>query len=114
LPARGFASLYTARAGRPAQELMNAYRVFRLNKGVQVRREQFGLLFYNSRGPRLYFVPTGDLVEDHFFTGSQHLGELVDTICDRIRLPRHAIEERVGRIMHQLESRGLINGQSLC
>jgi putative mycofactocin binding protein MftB len=93
---------------------MNLFRVYHLNKGVQVRREKFGLLFYNYRGPRLYFLPSRDLVEDDFFDGSQSLAELVGTIQARHQWPRPWIEKRLEQIMNQLEAKGLINGQSIC
>jgi putative mycofactocin binding protein MftB len=93
---------------------MNLFRVYQLNKGVQVRREKFGLLFYNYRGPRLYFLPSKDLVEDHFFEGTQSLAELVSAIHERHHWPRPWIEERLGQVMNQLEAKGLINGQSIC
>ncbi len=89
-------------------------RVYRLNKGVQVRREKFGLLFYNYRGPRLYFLPSQELVEDDFFNGTQSLSELVSAIHARHHWPRPWIEERLGNIMGQLEAKGLIHGQSIC
>ena len=93
---------------------MDSFRVYRLNKGVQVRREKFGLLFYNYRGPRLFFVPTQELVEDHFFAGTQSIAELVSSIHARHRWPRSWIEERLVQIMNQLEAKGLIHGQSIC
>jgi putative mycofactocin binding protein MftB len=93
---------------------MESLRVYRLNKGVQVRREEFGLLFYNYRGPRLYFVPSQDLVGDDFFNGTQPLSELVSSIMARHPWPRPWIEERIGKIMEQLEAKGLIHGQSIC
>lgn len=93
---------------------MDAYRVYCLNKGVQVRRERFGLLFYDYRGPRLYFLPTKSLVEDDFFNGTQPLTELVNAVHARHRWPRSWIEERLGQIMNQLEAKGLIHGQSIC
>lgn len=93
---------------------MNLFRIYKLNKGVQVRREKFGLLFYNYRGPRLYFLPSQDLVEDNFFDGTQSLGELVNTVRERHHWPRPWIEERLGQVMNQLEAKGLINGQSIC
>lgn len=40
---------------------------YRLCTGVQVRSEKFGLLFYNYAGPKIYFVPSRDLVDDGFF-----------------------------------------------
>lgn len=93
---------------------MDSLRVYRLNKGVQVRREKFGLLFYNYRGPRLYFLPCQDLVKDDFFDGTQPLSELVSAIMARHPWPRPWIEERLGTIMGQLEAKGLIHGQSIC
>lgn len=93
---------------------MNLLRVFQLNRGVQVRREKFGLLFYDYRGPRLYFLPSRDLVEDDFFNGTQSLDELVGALQARHNWPRSWIEDRLGDIMGQLESKGLIHGQSIC
>jgi putative mycofactocin binding protein MftB len=93
---------------------MDSMRVYRLNKGVQVRREKFGLLFYNYRGPRLYFLPIQDLVEDDFFNGTQPLSELVSAIQARHPWPRSWIEEHLGKILGQLEAKGLIHGQSIC
>ena len=93
---------------------MDSLRVYFLNKGVQVRREKFGLLFYNYRGPRLYFLPSQDLVEDDFFNGTQPLSELVSAIMARHPWPRPQIEERLDKIMGQLEAKGLIHGQSIC
>jgi putative mycofactocin binding protein MftB len=93
---------------------MDSLRVYLLNKGVQVRREKFGLLFYNYRGPRLYFLPSQDLVEDDFFNGTQPLAELVTAIHARHGWPRPWIEERLDQIVNQLEAKGLIHGQSIC
>jgi putative mycofactocin binding protein MftB len=93
---------------------MDSSRVYRLNKGVQVRREKFGLLFYNYRGPRLYFLPSQDLVEDDFFDGTRSLAELAGAIQSRHLWPRPWVEERLGQIMNQLEAKGLIHGQSIC
>ena len=42
---------------------------YKLTKGSQVRKEDFGLLFYRMRGPRLYFISSGDLLWPDFFTG---------------------------------------------
>jgi putative mycofactocin binding protein MftB len=91
-----------------------AYSVYSLNKGVQVRRERFGLLFYDYRGPRLYFLPTKSLVDETFFNGTQTLTELVNSIHASSQWPQNWIEERLGQIMNQLEAKGLIHGQSIC
>ncbi len=93
---------------------MELSRVYGLNKGVQVRREKFGLLFYDYRGPRLYFLPSKDWVEDDFFNGTRSLSDLVSSIQQRHTWPRRWIEEQLGNIMGQLETKGLIHGQSIC
>ena len=93
---------------------MDSYHAYALNNGVQVRREKFGLLFYNYRGPRLYFLPSRDLVDDDFFDGTQSLSELAGRIHERHQWPMPWVEERLGQIMNQLEAKGLIHGQSIC
>jgi putative mycofactocin binding protein MftB len=93
---------------------MDSLRVYHLNKGVQVRREKFGLLFYNYRGPRLYFLPSRELVDDQFFDGTRSLSELVSSIQARHHWPPAWIEEHVLQIMSKLEAKGLIHGQSIC
>lgn len=40
-----------------------------LAPGIQVREEDFGLLFYTMAGPRLYFLSSGNLLDSHFFQG---------------------------------------------
>jgi putative mycofactocin binding protein MftB len=96
------------------EEIMELSRIYRLNKGVQVRSEKFGLLFYNYRGPRLYFLPSKDLVEDDFFNGTRPLSELVSSVQARHAWPRQWIEKQLGKIMGQLEAKGLIHGESIC
>ncbi len=39
-----------------------------LHPACRVRQEGFGLLFYDSRGPRLLFAETGSLLSADFFT----------------------------------------------
>lgn len=42
-----------------------------LHPDCRVRREEFGLLFYDLKGPKLLFVASGDLLEpDAFRAGS--------------------------------------------
>lgn len=43
--------------------------------GTQVREEDFGLLFYAMRGPRLYFFSSGDLLSPQFFGSGLSLKE---------------------------------------
>ena len=88
--------------------------VYLLKRGVQVREEKFGLLFYDYRGPRLYFVPTKDLIGDGFFQGKQSVNQLVESLCRQYGCPRELIRERVDQVLGLLEQKGLINEQSVC
>jgi putative mycofactocin binding protein MftB len=48
---------------------------YKLAPGTQVREEDFGLLFYTMKGPRLYFLSCGSLLESGFFKGQEGLGD---------------------------------------
>jgi putative mycofactocin binding protein MftB len=85
-----------------------------LAQGVQVRREKFGLLFYDYRGPRLYFLPTGELISDDFFSSGQTVGQLVQAIQQQRGLPRRQVEDYVQQVLDKLSAKGLIYGQPLC
>lgn len=88
---------------------------YNLADGVQVRQEVFGLLFYNYQGPRLYFVPSEDLIEDHFFTSSQSTGQLIESICSKHKnWPRQWIQDKVEHILEMLKGKGLVYEQSVC
>jgi putative mycofactocin binding protein MftB len=93
---------------------MESFKVMGLNPGVQVRQEKFGLLFYDYRGPRLHFVPSGDLLDASLFDGTQTIGELMETLHSEHKWPRQWIMEKLVQILQQLERRGLIHGQSVC
>ena len=51
---------------------------YKLARGAQVREEDFGLLFYNMNGPRLYFLASGDLLREEFFQGHISLDAWID------------------------------------
>jgi putative mycofactocin binding protein MftB len=86
---------------------------FRPADGVQVREETFGLLFYDYRGPRLYFVPSKDLIDAVFFTGRQSVSELIASICARKECTKALVEERITQVLAKLEDKGLIYGQPI-
>jgi len=93
---------------------MPSHMGYKLADGVQVREEKFGLLFYNYRGPRLYFVPSKDLIDVDFFNGRQSVSGLIASICDRGRWTGAGVGERITQILAKLEDKGLIHGQSIC
>ena len=92
-------------------ERMHLDSVYRLAEGVQVRNEVFGLLFYDYRGPRLYFVPSKQLITDAFFEGKQRVADLLDRLCDEMPWPRKRIHDQLGHVLEKLEKKGLIHGQ---
>ncbi len=93
---------------------MRSQTVYNLVTGVQVREEKFGLLFYNYRGPRLYFVPSKDLIDVEFFNGRQSVSGLIASICARKGWTGAEVGERITQALAKLEDKGLIYGQSLC
>lgn len=75
---------------------------YKLAPGVQVREEDFGLLFYNQDDPRLLFVSSGNLLGEDFFLGRQTVEESV---------PRPRDEARVAqlvKILATLKDKGVI------
>ncbi|MBI5583732.1 MAG: mycofactocin biosynthesis chaperone MftB [Deltaproteobacteria bacterium] len=93
---------------------MEAQRLYRLAAGVQVRREKFGLLFYNYRGPRLYFLASGDLLDEGLFQGERRLGDWVQARPAPAGQPREGIVRRLEQLLHLLEEKGLIHGEPVC
>jgi putative mycofactocin binding protein MftB len=86
---------------------------YRLCQGVQVRSESFGLLFYHYDGPKLYFVRSGDLVDEHFFAGQQSFGEIVDLLGETRGWPRETAQQQLAKLMQLLKTRGLVDEQPL-
>ncbi len=55
----------------------------KLHPACRVRQEKFGLLFYDSRGPRLLFAETGTLLPAEFFATVRRREELPDGLSDQ-------------------------------
>jgi hypothetical protein len=82
---------------------------YRLAHGISVRKEKFGLLFYNSKGPKLIFVRSGPWIHPNFFSGELDLKKWIQTqfptlIEEEILL----IEERLLRVLQKLVQKELI------
>lgn len=54
-----------------------------LHPACRVRQEGFGLLFYDSRGPRLLFAETGKLLAPDFFDTVRQKDELPEGLSDQ-------------------------------
>jgi putative mycofactocin binding protein MftB len=78
-----------------------------LHPACRVRREGFGLLFYDSRGPRLLFAATGNLLHPDFFGTVRKTDDLPEGLSDR--------EQNVLRkFFAQLLEKGFLREQPLC
>ena len=78
-----------------------------LHPACRVRQERFGLLFYDSRGPRLLFAETGNLLASDFFDVVRSKEELPGGLTDR--------EKRVlQKFISQLLERGFLREQPIC
>jgi putative mycofactocin binding protein MftB len=103
--------------GKAFPEIMRHYTegcAFRLVDGVGVRREKFGLLFYNYKGPKIYFVPSWGLIGDDFFDGQKTIGQLADGLAKEHSLAIETMLDHLDSVLNSLEIKGLINGQPLC
>lgn len=79
----------------------------KLHPACRVRQEGFGLLFYDSRGPRLLFAETGSLLPPDFF----------GTVRDRDELPEGLTaqqEKALQKFITQLLDKGFLREQSIC
>jgi putative mycofactocin binding protein MftB len=78
-----------------------------LHPACRVRQEGFGLLFYDSRGPRLLFAETGKLLDPDFFNSVRRQGELPAGLSER--------EQSVlGKFIGLLQERGFLREQPIC
>jgi putative mycofactocin binding protein MftB len=79
----------------------------RLHPACRVRQEGFGLLFYDSRGPRLLFAETGSLLPPDFFTDVRSRDELPAGLSEQ--------EQRVlKKFLTQLLEKGFLREQPIC
>ncbi len=79
----------------------------RLHPACRVRQEGFGLLFYDSRGPRLLFAETGRLLPADFFAAERRRDELPPGLS----APQQKI---LRKFLAQLLERGFLREQPIC
>ncbi len=79
----------------------------KLHPACRVRQEGFGLLFYDSRGPRLLFAETGSLLPADFFGTVRGRDELPAGLTDS---QKRGLEKFVA----QLLEKGFLREQSIC
>jgi len=78
-----------------------------LHPACRVRQEGFGLLFYDSRGPRLLFAETGSILPPDFFATVRRKDELPDGLPEKGR-------GVLQKFITQLLEKGFLREQPLC
>ena len=73
---------------------------------VRVRREDFGLLFYDIRSTRLTFVRSGDSLEPPPFTGARRVLRMHQPDADGCTPP--ADPRTLARLLDNLTAKGLL------
>jgi putative mycofactocin binding protein MftB len=79
----------------------------RLHPACRVRQEGFGLLFYDSRGPRLLFAETGSLLSAEFFETVRRMDDLQEGLSERQ-------QNALRTFLSQLLEKGFLREQPIC
>jgi len=80
-----------------------------LSPGTQVREEEFGLLFYTMKGPRLYFMSCGELLDSHFFQGQCTLAQWMKMkVADRSLSEVQKQMVKIRKKLHHLCEKGVV------
>ena len=80
---------------------------YRIAPGTQVRQEDFGLLFYTMKGPRLYFLPAKTAIAPEFFKGEKSLLTWLEEIGNKKTLSDQFLNS-LERSLDQLIDKGVI------
>lgn len=81
--------------------------MWQLRATCRVRQERFGLLFYDSRGPKLLFAETGQSLPAEFFGNDGCQAQYLATLGERERA-------RVNGFLKQLVQKGFLHEQPIC
>ncbi|MFZ0451611.1 MAG: mycofactocin biosynthesis chaperone MftB [Desulfatiglandaceae bacterium] len=80
---------------------------YALAPGTQVREENFGLLFYTMKGPRLYFLSSGELLDSSFFGSDLSFAEWLEGDGDNQSVRKEVVSV-IGKRLEQLKEKGVI------
>ena len=81
---------------------------YALSSGTQVRKEDFGLLFYTMSGPRLYFLPSSDILPASYFDGKTELNSWLSNYQTSQSLSEKQIRG-LAEALAQLVEKGVIH-----
>lgn len=85
----------------------------RLADSVQVRKENWGLLFYSQRRHKVSFVRSGDWLYPQHFDGTWTLDSIVADIAGRTGTPAEIIERSIPKLTRHLTADRMI-ADELC
>lgn len=80
---------------------------WKLHPECRVRKENFGLLFYDLRGPKLLFAETGLALTPTFFTETASQPQQLEKM-------RPQENQKIRRFLNQLVEKGFLYEQSIC
>jgi len=81
-----------------------------LASNVQVRKESWGLLFYQQSRHKVYFVRSGDWLQPAHFDGTWTFASIIDDISRRTGAPAEIIERSLPRLTdHLIKNRVIIH-----
>jgi hypothetical protein len=74
----------------------------RLAENVQVRKEDWGLLFYLETRHKVFFIRSGDWLYPEHFDGTWTFDGIVNDIAERTDTPAEIIERSLPRLTERL------------
>lgn len=84
---------------------------YRLAANVQVRKESWGLLFYQPARHKVCFVRSGDWLYPAHFDGTWSGAGIVEDISRRKNIPAEIIERSLPKLTSRLTSRRMITDE---
>jgi putative mycofactocin binding protein MftB len=81
---------------------------YRLARGVQVRKEDWGLLFYSQGESKIYFAKSGDWLHPLYSGGTSHSDSLYYNEADGTETPSKVVEHSIQKLITYLVERGII------
>ncbi|OGO17900.1 MAG: hypothetical protein A2Z15_00845 [Chloroflexi bacterium RBG_16_50_11] len=82
---------------------------YRLADNVQVRKESWGLLFYQPARHKMCFVRSGDWLYPPHFDGTWTLESIIGDISRRTGTPAEIIERSLPKLASHLTSNRMIS-----
>ncbi len=82
--------------------------IYRLAKGVQVRKEDWGLLFYSQAESKIYFVKSGNRLHPAYSDGSFQPDSLCCDEANGTKTSSQVIGHPVQKLISHLVERGII------